>query len=213
MNQTMQPVNQRNQGAVVQATFRALLTAMSRPGTIVSLTDFHALHYGFSLLPGSQLLLMTLLDAEVTFGVESDDSRLVDQLARLTYSQPLDCNAADYVLVGLHQYDRLFQIITNAKRGTLSNPHLGATIIIEVESLSNDDDLILRGPGIQTQEYLGVVSTFPSSSTWIQARQIANQEFPLGVDLIFVDQQHQIAALPRTTITSTKEEMTWHMSQ
>jgi alpha-D-ribose 1-methylphosphonate 5-triphosphate synthase subunit PhnH len=34
---------------------------------------------------------------------------------------------------------------------------------------------------------------------WIAARAAKNREYPLGVDMIFVDPEGRVAALPRTT--------------
>jgi alpha-D-ribose 1-methylphosphonate 5-triphosphate synthase subunit PhnH len=79
--------------------------------------------------------------------------------------------------------------------GTLTNPHPSATIIMETMHLSNESSLCLSGPGIKTTHSLSV----DGSDAWLEARAYVNKEYPLGMDLIFVDEAANIASIPRTT--------------
>ena len=72
--------------------------------------------------------------------------------------------------------------------------------MVEARSLSEAGSLLLSGPGIESSARLGV----GLEGGWVAARAAKNVEFPLGVDLIFVDARFRLAALPRTT--SVREE-------
>ena len=78
---------------------------------------------------------------------------------------------------------RAAEAIAQARPGTLVDPHLGATIVVEARSLSEDGCLLLSGPGIESSARLSV----GMEGGWVAARAAKNVEFPLGVDLIFVD--------------------------
>lgn len=179
----------------MQKVFRKLLKSMSQPGVISCVGEAENIDYNFNCLPVSMLLMSVLLDAEVKFYVESNEKDLKEQISRLTYSTYAKIYEADYIFVCMDNREQLRRIISEAKRGTLSDPHEGATIIIEVENISNNETLILTGPGIKEKAYLSV----PLSSSWIEARDEANKEFPMGVDIIFADRNNNLAALPRTT--------------
>lgn len=80
--------------------------------------------------------------------------------------------------------------------GDLLNPHKAATMIIEADSVSNDRALTLSGPGIETECYINVKTAIDA---WVDLRAEKNSEYPLGIDLIFVDRDDNILCLPRTT--------------
>jgi alpha-D-ribose 1-methylphosphonate 5-triphosphate synthase subunit PhnH len=57
----------------------------------------------------------------------------------------------------------------------------------------------LTGPGIATTQTLGIAGLDPA---WLVRRQAWNEGFPLGVDLILMDET-RVVALPRTTIVTS----------
>ena len=72
---------------------------------------------------------------------------------------------------------------------------MGATLIVECEALKQGNDLIFSGPGIyQTNTLASMLDT-----DWVEMRSVVNEEFPLGFDMILIDQDANCVALPRTT--------------
>lgn len=81
--------------------------------------------------------------------------------------------------------------IERAKHGTLKNPHDSATIFAEVDEITNTSTLKLTGPGIQSEEQVHV----ETESEWLAERQVKNKEYPLGVDLMFIDRRQQLSCV------------------
>ena len=86
-------------------------------------------------------------------------------------------------------------VFNEAKRGTLTNPQQSATILIETDYLSNGNQLTLEGPGIELTENVEIAG----SEFWMTERARAVEEYPLGIDIILIDQNSNIMCLPRTT--------------
>ena len=93
------------------------------------------------------------------------------------------------------------EAFTKGKIGTLRDPQQSATIIMETERLSNDPQLTLQGPGIAKTETVEITA----SEMWKKERAAVNQEYPLGVDMIFIDRQNNMMCLPRTTMLNDCE--------
>ncbi len=180
----------------LQRVFRKLLAATASPGTVVELADeAELLDLELPLNKGVVLVALVLLDAETTFCLSPHDSTgtRAKAISQMTYSRQAPRGEADFLFtLGT---EGAAQAIVDAKAGSLVDPHLGATIVVEVEFLREGGPLELSGPGIEASSRLEV-GLDPS---WIAARASKNLEFPLGVDLIFVDRSFRIAALPRTT--------------
>ncbi|MBT2648328.1 phosphonate C-P lyase system protein PhnH [Bacillus sp. ISL-34] len=197
----------------IQTVYRKLVTATSRPGTLVVLErEAKTLDVQTECLSSTILLARTVLDPEVTFKViakeEEEVSRMINQL---TYSKPVDLPEADFIFI-LHDAsdDQMKEAMTKAKVGNLLNPHESAMIILEVPDVTKGNPMILSGPGIQEESFISL----PNVSAWLGVRNEKNIEFPLGIDMYFVDQQDRLIALPRTTqIKENGGEIIWDMLQ
>ena len=197
----------------IQTVYRKLVTATSRPGTLVVLDrEARTLDVQMECLSSTILLARTVLDPEVSFKViskaEETVSRMINQL---TYSKPVDLPEADFIFI-LHDAseEQMKEALNKAKVGNLLNPHESAMIILEVPDVTKGDSMILSGPGIQDESFLSL----PNVSAWLAARNEKNMEFPLGIDMYFVDQQDRLIALPRTTqIRENGGEILWDMLQ
>ena len=182
----------------IQSVYRKLVDSMSRPGFISDLAPEAAkLDNTSDFSKSFMLLAFTLLDPEVSFRVCSQaSSDMTEKISQLTYAKQVETEEADYVFVEKSaQEGTVNEAIQKAKAGTLKDPHLSATIIVEVDELSNASQFVLKGPGIQTSKMVAV----SGNEGWVKARQEKNREYPLGIDLIFIDQHQQLLALPRTT--------------
>ncbi|MGM0903609.1 MAG: phosphonate C-P lyase system protein PhnH [Bacillota bacterium] len=197
----------------LQSVYRKMVDSTSRPGLISDLSKEAALVEAEDQkgCPASLLLVaLTLLDQEVTFKVFSAQAEAVSKtINQFTYSKPTTTEQADYLMI-LQDAEKgsLEEAIRKAKSGTLNNPHDSALIIVETNSVTNGQIHLLKGPGIQKTKsaYLDM------QEDWVQCRQNKNKEYPLGIDLLLIDQQHQLLSLPRTTqITRNRVSVEWDM--
>jgi alpha-D-ribose 1-methylphosphonate 5-triphosphate synthase subunit PhnH len=165
--------------------FRALVDAMSRPGTITeSPTE-----------PASYAVLATLVDHEVT--LYSPDDRIKTALANEGRLTEAARDRADIV----HAPDPGACPVGNLSRGSLKEPSDGATVVYRVDGLrsesempENGPELILSGPGVDGRQRLGVEGFTPADARALSATQ---NSYPRGVDAILTTER-KIAALPRS---------------
>ncbi|KAB2329388.1 phosphonate C-P lyase system protein PhnH [Cytobacillus depressus] len=187
-----------------QEVFRTFLHCMSRPGTIKNIDDIgNQMEQLGNCRHATFLGAMTLLDAEVRFHIIGENAAEIEEvLSAYTLSKATDLHKADYIFILQDvQPQMIGEVFNQAKKGTLTNPQQSATIIIEMEKLSNDPQLTLHGPGIKTKENVQITA----SELWVSGRAKANKEYPLGVDMILIDHQSNIMCLPRTTIIDNCE--------
>ncbi|MCG8057292.1 MAG: phosphonate C-P lyase system protein PhnH [Candidatus Thiodiazotropha endolucinida] len=168
---------------IQQQNYRVLLEAMSRPGTV------HPIQ-GLSRTSNSlQAVLAALLDGSVRFCDLSERLETSD-IALLQAIQTVP-EEADYLLCsGIDAPD--FQ----PRLGSLASPEQSATLLVHVEALQAGDlQLDLTGPGIKQNRVCNIQGL---DADWLVKRESWVCGFPMGVDLILLDQQ-QLMALPRTT--------------
>jgi alpha-D-ribose 1-methylphosphonate 5-triphosphate synthase subunit PhnH len=170
-----QPANQ-------QRIFRALMEAMSRPG---SLQDVHSWLGGAAAWRG---VLATLLDGRTSL---ADCHDLLDRHDwPLLQARAEQAATADYLLCQGRR-----PVTMKAKVGTLTCPDQSATVLVQVDTLGHGPDILrLHGPGIKSSKVLQVCGLAPAWQCWREE----HLSFPLGIDMILVD-QHALAAIPRTT--------------
>lgn len=166
-----------------QQLFRRLLDAYSYPGRIQT------------SLPGVEpwlALLGALLDGQTTL---SDPQDMVDELdwPKLE-ARRVPSELAAFILLDGGRAPEFVPSI-----GTLEAPEGGATLLLRVASLHDDEAGALRlrlsGPGIRQPLSVGVDGLHQD---WISARNDWVSSFPLGVELVLCDAQ-RFVALPRTT--------------
>jgi len=188
----------------IQTAYRKVIDSMARPGTIADLSEEAGkLEQTEYCLNSTLVLAQMLLDTEVSFKVVSaSKAQAADQFGQLTYAKQAEAGEADYIFVLRDTVpDDLLRAIEEAKTGELADPHFSATLIIETDSLIGGTKLRLTGPGIQS-----AASAEPLlRESWVDARAERNAEFPLGLDMIFVDAEHRLLALPRTTQIAREE--------
>lgn len=209
---------QSQSAQMAQETFRVLLSALSHPGTIYSLGPIIQ-SQGLTLCGphGLATIAQTLIDDQVSYAVcGSGKGNWERAIARTTAAAArADIAEAAWVffLPNLSDSD-----IATARRrvqcGTLEAPHEGATLLFAVEGVSQYPSspnwlrFRLRGPGIQNLQELSITGW---NSEWIEVRRELTYEPPRGIDIVLVDEQGQVAALPRST-TVERLEKPWDMS-
>lgn len=182
----------------LQSAYRKLLHAMSRPGIVTQLdTEIAKLERTAPCYPSTQLMALMLLDTEVSFSVVSPQAtELARRFSQLTYAKAVSCNDADYIFVLADALgDALEHALAAAKSGHLINPALAATVVIEAKAITPGQGLALSGPGI-----LGVHRVdIKTGGEWLGQRKQQVREYPLGIDLVFLDPGGGVVCIPRTT--------------
>jgi phosphonate C-P lyase system protein PhnH len=180
-----------------QTTFRVLLDAMARPGSIDSV-PLHDIGGDYAAVLS---VVEALVDHEVTFGVLPQRADLIDAILRQTGSRFAAAEEADYLLCESESFGQALDL---AREGTLEYPDRGATFICRVAGLDVEEggSLALSGPGIRDVTYLTVSGLTDEA---IEAFHNANSHPPVGLDVIFVAPDGRIACLNRYT-RLTKEQ-------
>ncbi|UJL45929.1 phosphonate C-P lyase system protein PhnH [Virgibacillus sp. NKC19-16] len=183
----------------VQQVYRKIVHSMSRPGIISSLENVSAdLDYHIPCFKATIHSAMTLLDAEVTFHLLTENhSDISGKISAYTLASETSIAEADYIIALSDATDySILRAIRECKIGSLINPQLSATWIIESSNLTNAGGMTLSGPGIKNEIKM---ETRFSPFVW-EARNERVKEYPMGIDLIFTDEKAQIACAPRTTV-------------
>jgi alpha-D-ribose 1-methylphosphonate 5-triphosphate synthase subunit PhnH len=186
-----------------QKTFRILLDSMSRPGRCASLPACSHDEIPDDLNPFLVTVLRTLCDNRVSFSFPGGSARaawirFLQQNCTAPFMPP---ERADFVLCEGSRFSADF---ASVKRGTLEFPQSSATALIAVTRLSEEGEpagpapyrLTLTGPGIKGSTCV-VVSGL--DRRYGEERARLNHSFPLGVDLILVDEAGRVVCIPRTS--------------
>lgn len=163
--------------ARTNATFEALMWAMSRPGSVQVLPA-----------PGLAGIAEALLDRECR--VFCDDPALADRIAAFG-AAPMPLPLADHCFLSLGStIDRLAQVAV----GSALYPDDGATVVAEAQ-FGTGQRLRLTGPGIETHAEVSLDGIAPGF--W--AMRAALCRYPAGFDLFLICGA-QVIGLPRSTI-------------
>lgn len=171
-----------------QKLFRLILKSMSNPLETINIDEFSKKLFGNS--PCFLAVAMTLLDNEVTFNA-GENKELSENIISLTLSQQSEIQNADFIF--LDDNNKLKDIISKAKCGTLKDPHKSATIIIKDTSM-DINNLCLYGPGINGTKEFDITVTILNA---IQIRDNQFYEYPCGIDFIFIKENGDMMSIPR----------------
>jgi alpha-D-ribose 1-methylphosphonate 5-triphosphate synthase subunit PhnH len=176
-----------------QAAFRAVLQALSHPGT---LHDVPAPpDPPPSLAPATAAVLLALADGEAPVHLAGPFAALSPWIAFHTGSAEASLGEAAFVVT-----DTLpdFAMLSS---GTDEIPEASTTIVLQVPALEGGRALTLRGPGIETC-WTFAPQGLPDDFI---ARWAANRRlYPRGVDLLLCAGD-RVAALPRSTTVTEAE--------
>lgn len=166
-----------------QTHFRILLEAMSRPGSVQTLSITPQAG------PTALAVLATLLDGAVSLA--DPHGLLSEQDWAMLQTQQKPATEAEYIICNGATTPDFTPLL-----GTLQSPEQSATIVLMVESLSQGDTSIrLSGAGINGTRKCSLQGLNPE---WLNCREDWVCSFPLGVDLILVDGK-EVMAIPRTS--------------
>ena len=177
-----------------QATFRALLEAMARPGSVADI--------GVDLTPPSPLspaaaaVALTLFDHDTSVWLDgAAGSDEVQRFLAFHCGSPMTespMEAAFAVIAdaqsmpGLDRFDP----------GSDAYPDGSTTLVIDVAALDDGTRITLKGPGIAEVAALAPAGLPADFWDWMAVNRSI---FPLGVDVILACGR-SLACLPRTTL-------------
>jgi alpha-D-ribose 1-methylphosphonate 5-triphosphate synthase subunit PhnH len=176
-----------------QAVFRSVMDALAHPGTIVSVGGLARTPPPLGCAGGA--VALTLLDDETPVWLDPAVAQSPEAVAWLRFhtGAPLtdDPHQAAFGIVGdpprMPQFEAFSQ-------GSMEYPDRAATLVLQVERLSDDGGIWLSGPGVRGSRALSA-SPLPAD---FAARMRANRaRFPRGLDII-VASATMVAALPRS---------------
>ena len=175
-----------------QKIFRALLSAMAEPGTVMTLPAFAAAPAPFGAAMAA--VALTLCDIDTPVFLDEPFRGTAARWLAFHTDAPLTDDRAEARFAFLTDFDpEGFSI------GTDVYPDRSATLVVE-RTLAGTA-FSLKGPGIEgTRDFsAGLDAGF--AAKWAENRTL----FPCGVDLVLTDGA-RLAALPRTTeVTCTSQ--------
>lgn len=175
-----------------QQVFRELLSAMSNPGSKRSIrkqsekfTDTYAVLTAIGC---------TILDNEQKMYVEKNQE-LASRLHNFTLCRNGHLGEADYVFLSAEMnYGSMEEILKNVKKGSYADPQDSATLFVLCQELEGKTDMTISGPGVEGSLKVKVSRYI---KTIVKLRQSMEMEYPLGVELVFVDPYGEIMCIPR----------------
>jgi alpha-D-ribose 1-methylphosphonate 5-triphosphate synthase subunit PhnH len=183
-----------------QAAFRAIMDAMACPGSVVAVD-------GLAQAPrplgrAAAAVALTLLDYETPVWLDpalAQSPEIADWI-RFHTGVPLadDPKRATLGLIADPQNMPPFEAFS---QGSMEYPDRAATLVLQVDRLSDDGGLKLTGPGIKASRALRA-TPLPAD---FAVRMRANRAlFPRGIDIILAADA-LLAALPRSVHVATEQ--------
>jgi alpha-D-ribose 1-methylphosphonate 5-triphosphate synthase subunit PhnH len=177
-----------------QSTFRSVMDAMARPGTVQRIAAVAGAPA--PMMPGTAAIALTLFDHDTPLWLDPRMAETSDVAKWLKFhtSAPViaDSSICSFALIGdagaLPGLDRF-------SFGSNEYPDRSTTLILQVESLTRGPTLELRGPGI---DVTAVLQAAIQPTDLVERLQINQTLFPRGIDVVLVADD-AIVAIPRTT--------------
>jgi alpha-D-ribose 1-methylphosphonate 5-triphosphate synthase subunit PhnH len=180
-----------------QSTFRAVMGAMARPGSVQRIRA--AAGTPAPLMHGTAAIALTLFDHDTPVWLDGAMSATSDVAKWLKFhtSAPVvtDPSASSFAVIGdaqnLPPLDRF-------AFGSNEYPDRSTTLILQLDSFTSGSAFELTGPGIDGAAVLQ--ATIPANL--LEQLEINATLFPRGIDVVLVHDD-AIAAIPRTTRLAT----------
>ena len=177
-----------------QSTFRSVMDAMARPGSIQRITPTAGTPP--AMMQGTAAVALTLFDHDTPIWLDSKLSATPDVGRWLKFhtSAPVvaDSSISSFAVVGDPQD---LPALDRFAFGSSEYPDRSTTLILQVESLTDGPALELQGPGIDGTV---VLRAFIQPRDLFDRLSINVALFPRGIDVVLVHDDC-IVAIPRTT--------------
>jgi alpha-D-ribose 1-methylphosphonate 5-triphosphate synthase subunit PhnH len=174
-----------------QRCFRAILSAMSEPGTIHLMNE--TIEAPAEVPPAAALLLLTLADQETPVWLAPRFTASVAPFVRFHCGAPVveAPSAARFALLDGRFAEPALDVFDP---GEDRYPDRSATILVACDALDGGTPVALSGPGIETTR--PVAPSGLRSGFWHEVAA-NNARYPLGVDLLLTS-SNAILAVPRS---------------
>ncbi len=177
-----------------QSTFRFVMDAMARPGSVQRMTAVAGTPA--AMMRGTAAIALTLFDHDTPVWLDPGMSETADVAKWLKFhtSAPViaDPSICSFALIGNPQS---LAALDRFAFGSNEYPDRSTTLILQVESLTRGPAFQLSGPGIAGTVVLHATIQ-PADLFERLAVNVAL--FPRGIDVVLVADD-SIAAIPRTT--------------
>ena len=177
-----------------QSTFRSVMDAMARPGTVQRIVPMAG--SPGPMMRGTAAIALTLFDHDTPLWLDARMAERSDVVIWLKFhtGAPVvqDSSIASFALIS---DGALLPALERFALGTNEYPDRSTTVILQVESLDSGRSFELRGPGID-----GVATLQASIRPFdlFERLQFNEALFPRGIDLVLVADD-AVVAIPRTT--------------
>lgn len=179
-----------------QTTFRTVMNAMARPGTMHALTCDNA---PAPLMPATAALILSLADYETPVWFDGSFTTDARDWVRFHTGAPVAQQPREAAFALIAAASSMPPLSTFAL-GTEEYPDRSTTVIVQVPELDGSQ-YVLTGPGIKGEQLFAVTGL---TENFLDQMEANRGLFPRGVDLVLVAGNH-IAALPRTARLSARE--------
>jgi alpha-D-ribose 1-methylphosphonate 5-triphosphate synthase subunit PhnH len=175
-----------------QSTFRTVMDAMARPGTVRRLAGIAA---PAPLSPVAAAIALTLLDYETPFWLDAPLAAAPEVAHWISFhtgaARTADPASAAFAFVAHSAAPPPFETFA---LGSQEYPDRSTTLVLQVERLAEGEGLTLRGPGIAGSRRFAAA---PLHTDLLDRLSENRARFPRGVDLVLASAD-AVAALPRS---------------
>jgi alpha-D-ribose 1-methylphosphonate 5-triphosphate synthase subunit PhnH len=175
-----------------QATFRAVLDATARPGTIARLTQ--PLTAPPPLAAGVAAIALTLCDQDTALWLDPGlraNPAVAEWLRFHTGARIVESSGS--AAFALMSSSRDIPPFDRFNTGTPEYPDRSTTIVLQVDSFREGPVMTLTGPGIRKEQLVHIT---PLPSDMVERLAANRRLFPRGIDLLLATET-EIMALPR----------------
>lgn len=172
-----------------QQTFRALLTALSEPGKVKDIPCALPTPAELSLAFGAACL--TLIDLETPVWLQPAFSEETKGWLRFHTGCQFTNNRKQANFALMKDLDAMD--LSAFSWGSAEAPEDSTTLLLQLNSLNDGEQVTLHGPGIQTQRH---ISPRLPQHFW-QQWTLNHDSYPTGIDC-FLFYENQVMGLPRS---------------
>ncbi len=177
-----------------QSTFRSVMDAMARPGSVQRIAATSGAPDG--MMRGTAAIALTLFDHDTPIWLDAAMSGTSNVAKWLKFhtSAPVvsDSTICSFALIG---DAKALRSLDHFAFGSNEYPDRSATLILQVESLTKGPAYELRGPGI---DGAALLQAMIQPHDLFERLAINATLFPRGIDVVLVHDDC-IVAIPRTT--------------
>ena len=186
-----------------QSTFRAILDAMARPGSLQPIGE--AVEAPGPMSAGAAALALTLCDHDAPVWLDDGlrQHEAVSEWLRFHCGCPIASSKAEAAFAFISDPDAL-PSFDEFNLGTVDYPDRSTTVVMQVASFDVGPTLALAGPGIKART---AFRASPLPADMPERLAVNRRLFPRGVDLILVT-ANTVAALPRSIRLMERMECT-----